>query len=86
MINIITCSMLDPPSNSDHNYMDNGVSKSTFLEFTIKHLMEETSLWPRAARNLASRGKFMRSETSVMAKITLKEMMSCSRYQCRLAI
>ena len=36
MINAIDWSMLDSPSTSDDNGMDNSVSKSTFLEPTIK--------------------------------------------------
>ena len=31
MINVITCSMLESPSTSDYDDMDNGVSKSTVL-------------------------------------------------------
>ena len=40
MINVIKFSMLDYPSTSDHDYMYNGVSKSSVLEPTIKHLMK----------------------------------------------
>ena len=41
MLNVITCSMLESPSTSDGDDMDNGVSKSTFLEPKIQHLMEK---------------------------------------------
>ena len=35
MINVINCSMLESPSTSGYDEMDNGVSKSTVLEPTI---------------------------------------------------
>ena len=41
--------MLESPSTSDYDEMDNVVSKSTVLEPTIKHLMKETRLYCRAA-------------------------------------
>ena len=44
MLNAIIWSMLESPSISDYDEMKNGVSKSTFLEPTIKDLMKETSL------------------------------------------
>ena len=40
MINAITCSMLKSPPTSSYDDMDNGVSKSIFLEPKIKHLMK----------------------------------------------
>ena len=40
MIDIINCSMLESLSTSDDNEMENGVSKSTALEPTIKYLMK----------------------------------------------
>ena len=36
--------MLESPSTSDYDETENGVSKSTVLQPTIKHLMKETSL------------------------------------------
>ena len=57
MINAIICSMLEAPSTSDYDEMDNVVTKSTILEPTIKHLMKETSLGIQAALNLVRRGK-----------------------------
>ena len=60
MINAITCSMLESPSTSDDDEMKNGASKSTCLEPTIKHLMRETRLCRRAARNLVRRGHNIR--------------------------
>ena len=56
MINVINCSMLESPSTSGYDEMDNGVSKSTVLEPTIKHSMKETSLSRRSARNLVKIG------------------------------
>ena len=40
MINAIIWSMLDSLSTYDYDEIDNGVSKSTGLEHTIKHLMK----------------------------------------------
>ena len=68
MINAITCSMLESPSTSDYNDMDNDVSKSKVLEPMIKHLMKETGLGCRAALNLVRRGKNIRSDISLMEK------------------
>ena len=53
MINAITCSVLQSPYTSGDDDMENGVYKSTLLEPTIRHLMKETILCRRAARNLA---------------------------------
>ena len=53
--------MLESPSTSDYDEMDNGVYKSTVLLPTIKHLIKETSLCRRAARNLVSREQDIRS-------------------------
>ena len=44
MTNTINCSMLDPPYTSNDDEMNNGVSKSTHLEPTTKHLTKETIL------------------------------------------
>ena len=37
VIIMITCSMLEYPSTSDDDEMNNGISKSTILEHAIKH-------------------------------------------------
>ena len=58
--------MLESPSTYENDEMGNGVSKSTVLEPTIKNLTKETRLCHREARNLARRGKNMRSEISLM--------------------
>ena len=60
--------MLEYIFTSDDDGMENSVSKSTVLEHTIKHLMRETRLFRRAARNLVRRGKNIRSEISLMKK------------------
>ena len=70
MINTITCSFFLSLYTSDYDEMENFVSKSTVLEPTLKHLMKETSLFCRAACNLARRRKNMGAETSLMEKIT----------------
>ena len=44
IINAINCSVLDYKPTSDYDEMDNCVYKSTVLEYTMKHLMKETSL------------------------------------------
>ena len=49
--------MLDYPSSYDDDDMENGVSKSTRLEPTIKNIIKETRLFRRTARNLVRRGK-----------------------------
>ena len=49
-------SMLESPSTSDYDDMDNNVYKSTVLEPTIKHLIKETSLCSQASHNLIRRG------------------------------
>ena len=61
MINVFTCSILDSPSTYHYDDMDNGIYKSIVLEYTIKHLMKETSLGRRAAHNLVSRGQNIRA-------------------------
>ena len=38
MINFINCSILESPYTYDYDDMKNGVSKSTVLETTIRHL------------------------------------------------
>ena len=72
--------MLKSPPTSDYDEKENGVSKSTFLEPTIKHLTKETSLGSSAAQNLVRRGKNIKAEISLMEKVTLKEMRGHSRY------
>ena len=58
--------MLEPPPTSDYIDMNNGVSKSTLLEPTIKHLMKETSL--------DCEGKtIVRSNTSILTRIKVKK-------------
>ena len=56
MINSITCSMLESPSTSYYDDMDNVVSKSIVFEHTIEHLMKEISLGRRTAHNFVSIG------------------------------
>ena len=60
-INVITCSMLESPSTSNDDDMENDVYKSTPLEPTIKHLMKETGLCHREAHNLVSREQNIRA-------------------------
>ena len=61
--------MLDFPSTSGDDEMENGVSKSTCLGPTIKHFMKETRLYRRSERNLVRKGHNIRAEISVMAKL-----------------
>ena len=49
--------MLESTSTFDYDKIDNGVSKSTVLEPTMKNLTKETNLCYRTVHNLASRGK-----------------------------
>ena len=51
MITAIISSMFESPSTSDDNDMENGASKSTLFEPTIKHSMKKTRLDHRSARN-----------------------------------
>ena len=44
IITSITCLILESASTSDYYKINRGVSKSTRLEPTIKHLMKETRL------------------------------------------
>ena len=55
-MNAINCSVLESPSTSDDDEMNNGVFKSTLLEPTIKLLLKETRLCRRTARNFLIRG------------------------------
>ena len=77
MVTDITCSMLESPSTYDYNEINTGVYKSTRLEPTIKHLMKETRLFCRAARNLVSMGHNIRAKRYIMKYSTLKEMRGC---------
>ena len=61
IINAITWSMLESLLNSDDDDMDNGVSKSTILEHTIKNLMKETIFGSSVTRNLVRRGQNIRA-------------------------
>ena len=61
MINDITCSMLEYPSTSDDDDMENGVFKPTVLELKIQHLTKETNLFHKAAHYLVRRGRNIRS-------------------------
>ena len=61
IINMITCSMLQYPSTSDYDDMENGVSKSTLLQPTINHLMKEKSIGRQAAHNLVIIGGNIRA-------------------------
>ena len=56
MITTINCSMLESTFNYDGNGMNTGVSKSTWLEPTIKNFTKETIIFRREARNLLWRG------------------------------
>ena len=49
--------------------MDNGVSNSTLLETTIKHLTKEISLGSRAEHNLVRIGQNIEAEISLMEKL-----------------
>ena len=69
VIHAITCSMLESPSTSDYGEMDNGVSKSNFLEPTIKHFIKETSLCHGEARNVVRRGQNIREKIPLMEKL-----------------
>ena len=64
--------MLESPSTADDDDMDNGFSKSTVLEPTIKHLMKETSLFYREEHNSVRRRENVRAEISPIAKVSLK--------------
>ena len=52
--------------------MNTGVSKSKPVEPTIKHLMKETRLYRWVARNLVSKGKYIRAKIFIKEKFTLK--------------
>ena len=71
MINSITCSILESPSYSDDDDTYYVFSESKVLEPKIKHLIKK-SIFRRAARYLERREKNIRSEISLMEKITLK--------------
>ena len=68
MINSINCLILESPSTSDYDDMENGVSKSTVLEPTIKHVVKYTSCGSREALNLVRRRQNIKSEISQMGK------------------
>ena len=57
MINEINFSMFDSPYTSNNDKVDNGVSRSSVLEPTVKHLMKETKRFSRTSRNLVKREK-----------------------------
>ena len=57
IITAITCSMLESPSTYDNDEMKKVVSKSNFLEPTIKHWRKETIFWHRVESNLVRRGQ-----------------------------
>ena len=57
--------MLESTSTSDYDDTENGVSKSTVLQPTIKHLMKETSPGSEAPRNLVIREQYIRAEISL---------------------
>ena len=80
MISAITCSMLEYPSNSNHDDMNTGVSKSTLLGSTIKHVTKEKIICRRAARNLVSREHKIIFKISIMEIFTLKSMSGRSIY------
>ena len=71
--------MLESPSYSDYDDMNNGVSKPTLLEPTIKLLIKETSLGHRSVRNLVTRGQNIRAEISLMVNSPLKSMIVDSK-------
>ena len=64
--------MLESQSTYDDDEMENGVYKSTRLEPTTKHLIKETSIYRRAARNFPSRGGNIGAEISIMEHFTMK--------------
>ena len=69
MKNSINISMLDYMSTTDDDEMNNGVSKSTCLEPTIKKLINAIRLCRRKAQNLVRRGHNKRSEISLIEKL-----------------
>ena len=72
--------MLESASNSDDDEMKNGDQKSTQLEPTIKHLMQETRNFRREAHNLVRRRHNIRAEISQIGMNTLKVTGGCSIY------
>ena len=74
IINVITFLLLEYTSISDYDKMDNGVSKSTVLEPTTKHLMKKTSLGRSPAHTLVRRGQSIRAEIPLSENFTLKLM------------
>ena len=80
VITAITCSILESLFTSDDYEINISIYKSTSLEPTIKHLMRETRLCRRAARNLVRRGHNIREKIPLMEIFTLKAMRGCSRY------
>ena len=80
MITAITCSMLESPYISDDDEINTGVSKSTCLESTIKHLIKEARLSCRVSRNLLRRRHITGEKISLTEKSTLEEMIGCSIY------
>ena len=73
-------SILESPSTSDYGDMDNGISKSTALEPTIKNLLKEKIIGSSVERNLVQRRQNIGAEIYLMGKGTLKEIIGCSRY------
>ena len=58
MINTITWLIMDSLSTSKYDDMYNGVSKSTVLEPTIKHLMKEKIIGSSATRLFKEEDKY----------------------------
>ena len=72
--------MLESPSTSEYDDMDNCVSTSTSLEPTIKQSTKEKILGCREAQNLVSPGQNIRAYIPLMKTNPLKPMRGHSRY------
>ena len=79
MITAINCSMLYYPYTSYDDGVNTGSSKSTRFEPKIKHLMKETLLDHRSARNFLMSMHNIRLKMSIMRKNLLKSTSICSR-------
>ena len=72
MITAIKSSMSEYTSTSNDYKMNTSASKSTLLESTIKHLMNETRSVRRSEPNLESIGHNIRVKIPLIEKFTLK--------------
>ena len=67
--------MLESPSTSYYDEMENNVPKSTVLEPTIKQLMKRNNSWSQSSTQ-----QNIRAEISLMENCTLGLMRCCSIY------